>query len=197
MITVSYYHEGSMCSYTYEYPNVLEILEIFPEAADIVPKALRAARKRKRHIIETETKPYLARCQALQDGFSEAFWKEAYMHLARGFRSAVADCERLERLSGIMTDPSKAVSLQADILRAKAVYPQDIHTFSQLRPVRGGYTALCPIHGDKDPSFRIYQSGRWHCYGCGKGGDTIDFVMLMYKVSFRKALSIILGGSKK
>ena len=36
----------------------------------------------------------------------------------------------------------------------------------------------CPFHGEKTASLRIYKgTGGWHCYGCGKGGSVIDFVM--------------------
>lgn len=49
-----------------------------------------------------------------------------------------------------------------------------------------GYTArhrkmVCPFHGDKNASLQIYENnGRhngWHCFGCGRGGSVIDFVM--------------------
>jgi CHC2 zinc finger len=31
-----------------------------------------------------------------------------------------------------------------------------------------------PDHEDTTPSFYIYPSGRWWCYGCGRGGDVVD-----------------------
>lgn len=49
-----------------------------------------------------------------------------------------------------------------------------------------GYTAkhrkmVCPFHGDRNASLQIYENnGRhngWHCFGCGRGGSVIDFVM--------------------
>ena len=40
---------------------------------------------------------------------------------------------------------------------------------------------LCPFHADQNASLKIYSTnGRhsgWHCFGCGKGGSVIDFVM--------------------
>ena len=40
---------------------------------------------------------------------------------------------------------------------------------------------VCPFHGDKNASLQIYRSNDrhngWHCFGCGKGGSVIDFVM--------------------
>jgi DNA primase len=36
----------------------------------------------------------------------------------------------------------------------------------------------CPFHGEKVASLRVYDgTGGWHCFGCGKGGSVIDFVM--------------------
>ena len=40
---------------------------------------------------------------------------------------------------------------------------------------------VCPFHADRNASLQIYRNnGRhngWHCFGCGKGGSVIDFVM--------------------
>ena len=36
----------------------------------------------------------------------------------------------------------------------------------------------CPFHGEKAPSLKVYKNtGGWHCFGCGRGGSVIDFVM--------------------
>ena len=41
---------------------------------------------------------------------------------------------------------------------------------------RAWFTGRCPLpdHEDKTPSFYIYPPGRFHCYGCGRGGDVVD-----------------------
>ena len=40
---------------------------------------------------------------------------------------------------------------------------------------------VCPFHADQNASLQIYRSddrhNGWHCFGCGKGGSVIDFVM--------------------
>ncbi|QNT77269.1 DNA primase [Entomobacter blattae] len=44
--------------------------------------------------------------------------------------------------------------------------------------VRSGrnWKACCPFHGEKTPSFYVYED-HFHCYGCGAHGDVISFVM--------------------
>jgi DNA primase len=43
--------------------------------------------------------------------------------------------------------------------------------FERVRRGRNGYTALCKLHDEKDPSFSISDSGLWCCFGCGKAGN--------------------------
>ena len=50
----------------------------------------------------------------------------------------------------------------------------------------------CPFHGEKEPSLKIYpKTGGWHCYGCGRGGSVIDFVMEHEGCDFRTAVYAI------
>jgi DNA primase len=55
---------------------------------------------------------------------------------------------------------------------------------------RSGTTwkGLCPFHGEKTPSFHVYDKGFFKCYGCGAGGDVIKFVELYDKLSFPEAV---------
>lgn len=50
----------------------------------------------------------------------------------------------------------------------------------------------CPIHNERTASFKIYPDNRWYCYGCGKGGDTVDFVMLRDGCTMPEAIQKIL-----
>ena len=50
----------------------------------------------------------------------------------------------------------------------------------------------CPFHGEKEPSLKIYSGGRgWHCFGCGRGGSVIDFVMEHEGCNFGTAVKAI------
>ncbi|TJY43413.1 DNA primase [Cohnella pontilimi] len=48
---------------------------------------------------------------------------------------------------------------------------------------------LCPFHSEKTPSFTVTPEKQiFHCYGCGKGGNVIKFVMEMEGESFPEAV---------
>ena len=49
--------------------------------------------------------------------------------------------------------------------------------------------AVCPLHGDKDASLKVYDNGRgWCCYGCHKGGDVINLARGIYDCGFADAI---------
>jgi len=51
------------------------------------------------------------------------------------------------------------------------------------------YVGLCPFHNEKTPSFGVHVVHQiYKCFGCGAGGDVIDFVMKYEGISFYEAL---------
>ncbi len=49
--------------------------------------------------------------------------------------------------------------------------------------------ALCPFHQENTPSFSVNEKGGYfHCFGCGKGGDVITYVMLRDQKTFMEAV---------
>jgi len=56
----------------------------------------------------------------------------------------------------------------------------------------GSLKGLCPFHDERSPSFTVRPSvGRWHCFGCGEGGDVIEFVMRMDGLPFTEAVEYL------
>ena len=54
---------------------------------------------------------------------------------------------------------------------------------------QGWILAVCPLHGDKDPSLSInLKHGGFQCFGCGEKGDLIKFHSLLYRMTFADAL---------
>ena len=53
---------------------------------------------------------------------------------------------------------------------------------------------LCPFHDERSPSFHVRpQAGRYHCFGCGEGGDVFSFLEKMDSVSFTEAVERLAG----
>ncbi|MFN3865180.1 MAG: DNA primase, partial [Demequina sp.] len=56
----------------------------------------------------------------------------------------------------------------------------------------GSLKGLCPFHDERSPSFHVRPGvGRWHCFGCGEGGDVIEFVMRMDGLPFAEAVEYL------
>ena len=55
-----------------------------------------------------------------------------------------------------------------------------------LRKTGRNYSALCPFHQEKSPSFSVNPDKQfYYCFGCGAGGNAIGFVMEFDRLDFR------------
>lgn len=51
------------------------------------------------------------------------------------------------------------------------------------------FLGLCPFHGEKTPSFNVNaEKGFYHCFGCGKSGDAIEFLKEYKQIGFVDAI---------
>ena len=51
---------------------------------------------------------------------------------------------------------------------------------------------LCPFHNEKTPSFSVSSDKQiYHCFGCGKGGGVINFIMEIEGLSFIEAVELL------
>ena len=51
---------------------------------------------------------------------------------------------------------------------------------------------LCPFHSEKTPSFSVSPDKQiYHCFGCGKGGGVISFIMEIENLSFPEAVAFL------
>ncbi len=58
-----------------------------------------------------------------------------------------------------------------------------------LKRAGAGYTARCPFHDEKTPSFNVRpDKGFYHCFGCGASGDAISFVREFEGLEFTPAV---------
>jgi len=65
-----------------------------------------------------------------------------------------------------------------------------------LKRAGASYKALCPFHEEKSPSFIVTPTRQtFKCFGCGKGGDAINFVMAHENVDYPEAIRILAARS--
>ena len=76
-----------------------------------------------------------------------------------------------------------------DRIFAAAEVADIVGEFVQLKRKGVNYTACCPFHDEKTPSFIVSPAkGLYKCFGCGKGGNAINFVMEHEKLTYPDAL---------
>ncbi len=53
-------------------------------------------------------------------------------------------------------------------------------------------TGLCPFHNEKTPSFTVYpETASYYCFGCGAGGDVINFVRNIENLDYIEAVKLL------
>lgn len=67
-----------------------------------------------------------------------------------------------------------------------------ISDFVSLKRRGANYVACCPFHNEKTPSFSVSPTkGIYHCFGCGKTGSAVRFVMEHESMSYVEALKYL------
>ena len=67
-----------------------------------------------------------------------------------------------------------------------------IGQYTSLRRTSRGYSALCPFHDEKTPSFHVYtDSQTYYCFYCHEAGDIFTFVMKKNGLSFPEAIEFL------
>ena len=67
-----------------------------------------------------------------------------------------------------------------------------VSDFVSLHRRGANYVGLCPFHNEKTPSFVVSPSkGLCHCFGCGKGGSAVNFIMEHEQISYYEALKYL------
>ncbi len=81
-----------------------------------------------------------------------------------------------------------------DSVFALARIEEVVEDFVQLRRAGSNFTGLCPFHDEKTPSFMVSPSKNiYKCFGCGQGGNPVNFIMEHEKLSFPEAIKILAG----
>ncbi|HOY73117.1 MAG TPA: CHC2 zinc finger domain-containing protein, partial [Tenuifilaceae bacterium] len=79
-----------------------------------------------------------------------------------------------------------------DRIIAAADILEVLQDFVTLRKRGVNYLGLCPFHNEKTPSFTVSPSkGIYKCFGCGKGGNVVNFIMEHEHLGYVDALKFL------
>jgi len=79
-------------------------------------------------------------------------------------------------------------------LLARADVVEIVGRYVQLKKGGANYMGLCPFHGEKSPSFSVSPTKQfYHCFGCGKNGNAIGFLMEHAGMNFVEAVKDLAG----
>ena len=79
-------------------------------------------------------------------------------------------------------------------IRSRSDIVEVISSFGVQLKRSGGssFKGLCPFHQEKTPSFHVDSARQmFHCFGCGKGGDVVRFLMDKENLTFVDALHML------
>ncbi|WP_130871174.1 DNA primase [Intestinimonas massiliensis (ex Afouda et al. 2020)] len=79
-----------------------------------------------------------------------------------------------------------------DELVARIDIADVVGSYVHLTPKGGSLWGCCPFHNEKTPSFHVVPERQiYKCFGCGKGGGVISFIMEMENLSFPDAVRLL------
>lgn len=85
----------------------------------------------------------------------------------------------------ITPEIKERIKAKADILELTSQY-------IKLKRVGNKYFGLCPFHNEKSPSFCVTPSKQiYKCFGCGKGGDIIEFIKEIGGLTYVEAIEVL------
>lgn len=79
-----------------------------------------------------------------------------------------------------------------DLILSRADILDVVGDYVSLRQRGANWVGLCPFHNEKTPSFSVSPSrGIYKCFGCGKGGNALNFIMEVEHLSFVDAVRFL------
>lgn len=183
---------GSLPRFTDE-----ELLEIFPEAKQIIPEKIKEWEQKRAEAVDVIKKKLTLIKYKITDEFSQWFWRE-WVKINEGWELLKID-EHIARLKRLLAMAGgwgpKGRITEEKIQQALRTPIENIaNQHLKLRKCGKALVGLCPFHPEKHPSFYIYpETNSWWCYGCNQGGNVINFLRLLYSYSFVEAVKYLIG----
>lgn len=79
-----------------------------------------------------------------------------------------------------------------DTLRQSSDIVSVMSSYVQVKRTGRDYVCSCPFHSEKTPSCHIYtESQSFYCFGCGAGGDVINFIRLIERLDYVESVRFL------
>lgn len=170
-----------------------ELIKTFPEAKGIIPLKIKEWEEI-RNIMLKSIKEKTNKSNEIPDETDRFIFREIIKiweveellkvekHIERLKR--ISTISKWKKLSGHISEKQKKEALQVPI---KSLYNRP------LQKSGTDFIGLCPFHKEKKPSFHIYtKTNSFYCFGCGKGGNVINFIRILHGYSFPQAVNHLL-----
>jgi len=172
-----------------------ELLEIFPEAKEIIPEKI------KEWEIELDEKTISMKdCLAFiysqrVNEFSTWFFEQvASLFLMPPILEAHGHILRLKRMQSIASPSGERLERWREKLEIARNYPISEIAKGNLELRKSGrnFVSLCPFHNEKHASFYIYpETNTFHCFSCQENGDVIKLTMHLHGLNFKETVQML------
>ncbi len=183
----------------FEFPSNGELLEM--AGAHEETRLMLLAKKLDWYLIASKIfidkiSPARKRINALADEASRVCLHLLLPALYPAYEEALSQIQRIDGLLKLLDakKSKKFESWESAKAKAKEAKIEDLFAFQKAKHrYGGGFTACCPFHEDKNPSFVVYADNRFRCFGCGVHGDVIAFQQKISGLNFKQAVQSMAG----
>jgi hypothetical protein len=172
-----------------------ELLEIFPEAKEILPAKIKeweaTLKKDKGKIKDCLAFVYSQKVDEFSIWFLEQVTR---LFLMPPILEANGHILRLKRMLSIFSPAGEKLERWQEKVEIARHYPitELARSKLELRPAGRNFIAICPFHSEKHASFYIYpETNSFYCFGCGTGGDNLKLTMHLHGVDFKEAVRML------
>lgn len=157
-----------------------ELKSIFPEILEIAP-----VRVKKLEFEISNLKSHYYRNPVYGDSLEKIWERERREDKINTLKKQLARFKRF-----LPQEQNNLGVTEAQIQEAREFHILDLIDTEGRR----GNVVLCPLHEERTPSCKVYiKSNDFWCFGCNKGGDTIDLIMARDQVNFVTAVKQLTG----
>lgn len=174
-----------------------ELLEIFPEAKEIIPIKIKETEEEiqeKKSDIEGRLKKlYALKTDEFSEWFGEKLIETFVVPELTVLEKRLFQLKRFQQLLKPQSKRTNWFNFTEKIEIAKS-YPIENIARDKLEFKQAGknFISLCPFHEEKTPSFYLYtETNRFYCFGCHEKGDVINLTMALHGLDFKEAVELL------